>query len=1004
MAEFRLGRLKFNWRGGWQPSTAYVIDDIISLGGNTYVCTVNHTSTTREDLWYTTDYDIATPRWQVHVSGLNHRGNWVGLTTYSINDVFKYGNGQYRVTYPHYSVGAGVSLNYATEYVVGNNGEGGWLYNQEYQYGDLVYYNGSTYVGIITSGSGTVNRGIRPAIGINTAWNLLSSGISTAGISTFANNATYEYGSLVTYGGDTYVAVASSTKSYGAPVGLGSTSTNDWNLLVRGLRFAGTWSTATEYQNNDIVSYVASSYVSVASSNLGKQPGTSFATNKWSLLADGSSASVLINRGDLITRDVGSPVVLGIGTTGTSLRSTGLDPIWDFYGNSQNSYYVSSAGQDWSQWGQTPETAYKTLAFAVTQVQTPCCINLSAGVYSEQLPITVPAFCEIRGSSQRSVFVEPANSGLSTGTMFLMSDHSLVSDLTVRGMTGWAKTTSDPFRILNADTGQINCPPVGVFFGLNPSSPVINKSPYVKEVSGIGTGCIGAYINGNVHASGNKSMVFHAFTVVADSGIGYWIDNNAKAEVVSAFTYWADYGYLTTNGGIIRALNGNNSYGTWGSVSLGYSQAEIAETGRVDGEMLEYGTGQLVSVGTGVTVGAAVTGESSLARGIVVFDIPSTNRIIYRPVGLGTFSKNEVIFIGPDALVSAGATARLVNNTDFNPGINGYIFPLKGLNRIPRIRGGIQFIGVSTNGIGQTTRRTAGSLYGPVSGSGSTVAPGIGSDSSAYTVSAVTNFIAPTYGLAGYANTFTQSTLGSSGSYPSVAVSAAGTGSNAFLNIQIGVSGFVSNISISTAGTNYTQQEQISIDGSQIGGLAGVAITFNADTLRGTAIIQVSSEKPLSIPTFDGQSIRIRYDYSQVRLTGHDFLEIGIGNRVNSNYPNKPSTSSIPGNQIIEGYPGRVYYVTTDQDGNFNVGKYFAVNQATGSATLNASAFNLSGLTSLRLGSLGGQIGEAINEFSSDTSLSGNSNTAVPTEAAVKTYIDTQITKSRSFAYWVSTS
>jgi len=47
-------------------------------------------------------------------------------------------------------------------------------------------------------------------------------------------------------------------------------------------------------------------------------------------------------------------------------------------------------------------------------------------------------------------------------------------------------------------------------------------------------------------------------------------------------------------------------------------------------------------------------------------------------------------------------------------------------------------------------------------------------------------------------------------------------------------------------------------------------------------------------------------------------------------------------------------------------------------------------LTSLRLGSIGAQLGESINEFSSDGTLSGNSNTAVPTEQAVKTYVDTQ--------------
>ena len=44
MADFRLGRLKFNWRGAWTGATDYVIDDIVKFGANTYVCTTNHTS------------------------------------------------------------------------------------------------------------------------------------------------------------------------------------------------------------------------------------------------------------------------------------------------------------------------------------------------------------------------------------------------------------------------------------------------------------------------------------------------------------------------------------------------------------------------------------------------------------------------------------------------------------------------------------------------------------------------------------------------------------------------------------------------------------------------------------------------------------------------------------------------------------------------------------------------------------------------------------------------
>ena len=87
--------------------------------------------------------------------------------------------------------------------------------------------------------------------------------------------------------------------------------------------------------------------------------------------------------------------------------------------------------------------------------------------------------------------------------------------------------------------------------------------------------------------------------------------------------------------------------------------------------------------------------------------------------------------------------------------------------------------------------------------------------------------------------------------------------------------------------------------------------------------------------------------------------------------------------------PGRVYYTATDELGNFYVGDQFKVDQATGNVTLDASAFNLSGLESLRLGSVGGLIGAAVGEFSTDGTLSQNSDTKVSTQKAVKTYVDT---------------
>ena len=136
----------------------------------------------------------------------------------------------------------------------------------------------------------------------------------------------------------------------------------------------------------------------------------------------------------------------------------------------------------------------------------------------------------------------------------------------------------------------------------------------------------------------------------------------------------------------------------------------------------------------------------------------------------------------------------------------------------------------------------------------------------------------------------------------------------------------------------------------------------------------------------------IRLRYSQVRLTGHDFLDIGTGNILNTNYPGLPYSDPIPANETVQSNGGRVFYTSTDQDGNFRVGGLFNVEQATGIATLNADAFNIAGLNELSLGSvaLGGS-GATISEFSTDPFFTQDSDSVIPTQRAIKAYITSQI-------------
>jgi len=158
------------------------------------------------------------------------------------------------------------------------------------------------------------------------------------------------------------------------------------------------------------------------------------------------------------------------------------------------------------------------------------------------------------------------------------------------------------------------------------------------------------------------------------------------------------------------------------------------------------------------------------------------------------------------------------------------------------------------------------------------------------------------------------------------------------------------------------------------------------------SFFQISPEMKIfnSPPNSTGITTRIRY--SQVRLTGHDFLDIGTGNFVETNYPGLPSQVPVQANETVDSNGGRVFYTSTDQDGNFRVGELFTIEQSTGVATLNADAFNIAGLAELSLGNitLGGN-SATITEFSTDPFLTANSDNVVPTQRAIRAYISAQI-------------
>ena len=566
-------------------------------------------------------------------------------------------------------------------------------------------------------------------------------------------------------------------------------------------------------------------------------------------------------RGDVLAYDSNGKISkISLGTAGQVLKSDGTDVAFGDLGGATNVYYVSKNGVDTAGRGGSIDASWASLKYACANLPTtptrssPAVIYVKGGTYEEvSLPIIVPEYTTIVGDNLRATTIKPGAGLDSSGsvlntrsTLFRCSNGVIIQDLVCEGMGGYVPGSpgSDPTA---ATLG-------GVYFALNSASPITDKSPYIYNVTTFGAGASGSVVDGSLHASGNRSMLFHTVTHIHSDGLGIWAKDNANAEIISGFTYYCQIGYTATGGSKIRSLNSSNSYGEYGVFSKGFDSSESANVGTVRGTMLSY---------QGVVSGSFTGGEQITGAGgatAYVVNVQSEPKVLYIVQKSGTFQSGEVVTGG-----SSGATATLVAGT------------------------------VESNQSGRIL---------------------------------VTTF--------------------SSSADPGDSLQFASTDGNAY------------------------QIQSVS------------SVTANATTYH---VLVFSTSR--ATPVADGVTVNVRKEYSQVRLTGHDFLNVGTGGTDTTNWPGNPTQNKAQANQVVTlpTDPGRVYYVATDEDGNFYVGDQFRVEQATGQVSLDSSAFDLSGLESLQLGSIGGLIGASVNEFSTDTTMSQNSNQKVPTQAAVVGYI-----------------
>lgn len=584
--------------GGTTPGNNCVITVLsVGVGGTIATYSVTGTAFVSAD-----GLEADTLKWEIVISGIEYKGNYTQYTRYKKNDIVKYGGSSLWICNDPSDAGVFASSTIMDEtkfsvWLPGLGFEDVWLETTYYQPGDVVMYGGYSYVCLISN----INQTPEVETDSSSAWELLIPGYKLQG--DWASTTSYKTGDVVRSGGNLYIAVTDNlsvvpveTTAYDP----GTFTPYPWQLLVTGKRWRGPWyeiepftvNTIRQYYPGDVVTVAGTTYACILyhSASVSAAKPTldmlSLATDYWVKIAQGIETNVLEVPGDIKTiNDDSTFLRIPIGNSGQSLQITDNLPDWKNAELISKIFYVSIEGIDSLTRGTTIQTPFRTIKFALDFVnadkpaRTPCTVFVKTGLYEEILPMNVPYDTALCGDELRSVVVRPAD-GYEGEDMFRVNNGSGIRNMTLQGLYG----TLGP-----ANAFLTKRPSGGAFVSLNPgNSPsdatawITNKSPYIQNVTTFGTGCIGMKIDGDLHNGGNKSIVANDFTQVLSDGIGFWVNGDGRSELVSVFTYYCHIGYLATDGGRVRATNGNNSYGDFGSVAEGFSLVETPITAEVD--------------------------------------------------------------------------------------------------------------------------------------------------------------------------------------------------------------------------------------------------------------------------------------------------------------------------------------------------------------------------------------------------------------------------------------
>ena len=468
---------------------------------------------------------------------------------------------------------------------------------------------------------------------------------------------------------------------------------------------------------------------------------------------------------------------------------------------------------------------------------------------------------------------------------------------------------------------------------------------------------------------GNRSMLSNDFTCVNDMGYGLLATNGGLTEAVSMFTYYCHTAYYSLNGAQIRSVGGSCANGVYALKAEGSDPLEVPDIVILMNNM---------SQGATVYAPGGLAPYQSTIEGLVVYveydDYVPYNQSEIEVDHAGTITRYLINSADTGGTIPAGVAKLNLSTTGANnTSTKGLIAAIDDGTRVT-IRSVFEIkLDDVTTLIG--TRPSTALVFvedpNKVYRILSATTGGLPSGQARMTLRENYDYIdALVFDLGGPEQ---PADHGDVGDYKVAVNSLSPTEALRAVGSQFVWKGTLHTI------TAYDDQDAT--------GASYARLTFTpalADVVTG-----YEDQVVLKCGAQAGMSGDITSAISTARFTGHDLLDIGTGSYADTNYPSviygSPANPKRPENEVQEVGKGRVFYVTTDQDGNFRVGPYFQVDQGTGTVTFAAS------IALSSLDGLGFKRGVAISEFSTDDTMTDNATDTVPVEQAVRAYIDRRL-------------